>query len=199
MSTKRLLNQTIADWNLLDHPFYRAWSAGTLPVDALRTYAREYGAFINILPRGWETLHDEETAAEEREHVAMWASFAGALGTHVNGAPGIREVSDLTQTADLLFSQPSTDLGGLYAFEAQQPATAQSKLDGLRAHYQLPAAVEPYFEVHSHNEHEARKILAQIEGLSPAEQEQAQKACESMAAALWNALSGIYNEDCQAH
>jgi pyrroloquinoline-quinone synthase len=196
MSTKDRLDQILTRWNLLNHPFYQAWSAGTLPVEALRAYAREYGAFINMLPRGWETLQDEETAAEEREHAGMWASFAGALGTQVTGVPVIREAADLTQTAAQLFSEPSTALGGLYAFESQQPATAQSKLDGLRAHYRLPAEVEPYFEVHSHNEHEARKILAQIEALPPAGQEQAEQACSRMAEGLWNALSGIYGEEC---
>jgi len=196
MSTKDRLDQILSRWNLLNHPFYQAWSAGTLPVEALRSYARDYGAFINMLPRGWETLQDQETAAEEREHAGMWASFAGALGTQVTGVAVIREASDLTQTAAQLFSKPSTALGGLYAFESQQPATAQSKLDGLRAHYKLPAEVEPYFEVHSHNEHEARKILAQIEALPPAGQEQAEQACARMAEGLWNALSGIHGEEC---
>jgi hypothetical protein len=66
----------------------------------------------------------------------------------------------------------------------------------LRAHYRLPAEVELYFEVHSHNEHEAYKILAQIEALPPAGQEQAERACAQMAEGLWNALSGIYGEEC---
>ena len=198
MSTKSRLDQTLAKWNLLDHPFYRAWSMGTLPVEALSTYAREYGAFINLLPRGWETLHDEETAAEEREHAEMWDSFAAAIGTQVTARPAIREVTALARTATQLFAAPATALGALYAFEAQQPATAQSKLNGLKRHYALPATAEPYFEFHSHNEHEARKILARIEALPPAEQERAQGACAEMAEGLWNALSGIYNEDCLA-
>jgi pyrroloquinoline-quinone synthase len=198
MSTQDRLDQILSKWNLLNHPFYQAWSAGTLPVDALRTYAREYGAFIGMLPRGWETLGDEETASEEREHAAMWDSFASALGTSVTGRPALAEAAALAGTAARLFSRPSTALGGLYAFEAQQPATAQSKLDGLKKHYKLPREVEPYFEVHSHNQHEARKILAQIEALPPGEQEQAERACAEMAEGLWNALSGIHNEDCMA-
>ena len=196
MATKSRLDETLSERNLLEHPFYQAWNAGTLPVDALRTYASEYGAFIRMLPTGWETLGDRETAAEEHEHAEMWDTFAAALGTRVTGATSIAEVTTLTQTAAKLFSRPATALGGLYAFEAQQPATAQSKLDGLKKHYSLPVEVEPYFEVHSHNEQEAQKILAQIEALPPAEQEQAWQACAQMAQGLWDALSGIYGEDC---
>jgi len=198
MSIKTQLDGTLSHWDLLHHPFYQAWSMGTLPLEALGAYAREYGAFINLLPHGWETLHDDETAAEEREHAGMWDAFAAGLATHVTGEPVIPAVSVLTQTTARLFAQPATALGGLYAFERQQPATAQSKLDGLRTHYNLPQEVEPYFEVHSHNEHEAHKLLRQIEALSPADQAQAQEACAQMAEAMWDALSGIYAEDCPA-
>ena len=51
MDYKQALDNKIADHNLLNHPFYQAWSAGELPVDALRSYAREYGAFISTLPK----------------------------------------------------------------------------------------------------------------------------------------------------
>ncbi|HEY5984246.1 MAG TPA: iron-containing redox enzyme family protein, partial [Anaerolineales bacterium] len=155
MSITRLLDDTVAERSLLKHPFYQAWSAGTLPVEDLQTYAREYGAFIGMLPRAWETLKDFETAEEEQEHAELWGDFATALGTQVNTSASVDEVANLTSTAARLFAEPATAAGALYAFEVQQPATAKSKLDGLKAHYTLPASVEPYFEFHSHNEHEA--------------------------------------------
>jgi pyrroloquinoline-quinone synthase len=102
----------------------------------------------------------------------------------------------LVDTANELFASPATTLGAMYAFEAQQPATAKSKLDGLKMHYSLPAEVEPYFEVHSANWHESKKILAALEALSPEEQSQANEACERMAEALWNALTGIHEKTC---
>ncbi len=197
MSTKDLLDLNVSKFNLLKHPFYQAWSAGTLPVDALRTYAREYGAFISLLPRAWETLRDPETADEEREHAELWDSFASALDTRVTGEASLPEVQALAAAADRLFADPISAAGALYAFEVQQPATAQSKLDGLKTHYTLPAGVEPYFEIHSHNEHEAGKLLARMESFSPAEQIRAVKASGEMAEALWNALSGIYAKECE--
>jgi pyrroloquinoline-quinone synthase len=195
MSITTGLNTAVAARDLLKHPFYQAWSAGTLPVEDLQAYAREYGAFIGLLPRAWETLQDAETAQEEREHADMWRDFAAALGTRVDGSPKIAQVAELAATASRLFEHPASAAGALYAFEVQQPATAQSKLAGLKTHYKLPRAVEPYFELHSHNEYEAAKLMTRIESSSEADRLRSLEACTEMADALWNALSGIYGEE----
>ncbi len=196
MSTKDRLNTTVSKWSLLGHPFYQAWSAGTLQQEALGLYAHDYGTFIQCLPRGWEALGDLETAQEEREHADLWSDFAAALGTRVEDQATSAGARALSATAARLFSDPVTAAGALYAFEVQQPATAQSKLDGLQTHYHLPKDVEPYFEVHSHNEHESAKLLSRMDGFSTADQAVAVDACAEMAQGLWNALSSIYGEDC---
>ncbi len=195
MDIKQALDSKISKYNLLDHPFYQAWSAGELPVEALKCYAREYGAFISTMPQGWETLNDHETAEEETEHIDMWTDFADGLNTEVSEAQ-IPQVKSLLDTAEDLFSQSETALGALYAFEAQQPETAKSKLAGLKEFYQLPKKVEPYFETHSHNEHEAEKLLEQIDALSSDSQELVVQACEQMSNALWDALTGIHDAEC---
>ena len=195
MDFKQVLDSKISNYNLLDHPFYQAWSAGELPVEALKCYAREYGAFISTLPIGWETLNDPETVEEETEHIEMWADFADGLNTMVSEAQ-IPQVKALLETAENLFSESETALGALYAFEAQQPETAKSKLTGLKTFYQLPEKVEPYFETHSHNEHEAEKILERIGMLPSDSQEIAVQACEQMSSALWDALTGIHDAEC---
>lgn len=195
MDIKQALDNKISNYSLLNHPFYQAWSAGELPVDALKCYAREYGAFISTLPKGWETLDDPETAEEETEHIDMWADFADGLNTQVSEAQ-VPQVNTLLETAEKLFSDDETALGALYAFEAQQPETAKSKLAGLKAFYQLPQKVEPYFETHSHNEHEAEKLLTRIAELSPDAQKTVVHACEQMSSALWDALTGIHDAEC---
>lgn len=195
MSNLLDLDSIIADRALLKHPFYQAWTAGTLPVEDLQTYAREYGAFIALLPRAWETLGDAETAQEEREHADLWNDFAAALGTGVTNSPQTAEVSRLAETASRLFNEPVAAAGALYAFEVQQPETAKSKLHGLKTHYKLPAAVEPYFELHSSNEHEAAKLRKRIRSSSDADQARSAAACAEMAGALWDALSGIYGQE----
>src|SRR5512136_3484503 len=99
MSIKDNLDLAVSKRNLLEHPFYQAWSAGTLPVDALRTYAREYGAFIRLLPTAWGALQDAETAEEEREHADLWDRFASALDTRVEGSATVPQIQTLTATA----------------------------------------------------------------------------------------------------
>ena len=195
MDYKQALDSKISKYNLLKHPFYQAWSAGELPVEALKCYAREYGAFISTLPKGWETLNDAETVEEETEHIEMWEDFADGLDTEISDAQ-VPQVKTLLDTADTLFSNSETALGALYAFEAQQPETAKSKLVGLKAFYQLPEKVEPYFVTHSHNEHEAEKILERIGVLSSEAQDTAIQACEQMSTALWDALTGIHDAEC---
>lgn len=192
---KHQLDTVLEKWNLLKHPFYQAWSAGTLPVDALQVYAREYGNFIAALPRGWETLNDAETAAEEREHAEMWTDFTAALGSFTADA-SLPATARLVTTSRTLFAARASALGAMYAFEAQQPATAQSKLDGLKTHYKLPQEVEPYFEVHAKNWHESEKILRMINALPADEQAEALAACEQMAQSLWDALTGIHEVTC---
>ena len=196
MALKTELNGRISRWALLNHPFYQAWESGKLPVEALKTYAHEYGAFNRLLPDGWQTLQDSETAEEERQHAALWQDFAMGLGTEI-GEPKLPAVAALVDNAIKLFARPETAMGALYAFEAQQPATAKSKLDGLRKHYQLPASVEPYFEAHANNQHEAAKLLSRMDGLSPKQQTEALSACEQMSEALWNALTDIYDTHCK--
>ena len=103
----------------------------------MKCYAREYGAFISTLPKGWETLNDPETAEEETEHIDMWADFADGLNTQVSEAQ-VPQVNTLLETADKLFSDGETALGALYAFEAQQPETAKSKLTRSKGFLSTP-------------------------------------------------------------
>ena len=193
MNLEARLQEPITRWNLLDSKFYQAWSEGTLPVEALRTYAAEYGAFIALVPDGWQRHGDTETAAVERDHIGMWNDFAGALGTRI-GSAQTSAVQELIETARSLFAEPVSSLGALYAFEAQQPHTARTKLEGLRAHYDLAAAAQTYFAVHAGDEDEPRMLLARMSRLSPDDQQTAIHACEQTCRALRTALDGLYDE-----
>lgn len=186
------LASVIAEYNLLDHPFYVAWSEGTLPVDALKTYASEYGNFIGRVATGWRAFGEETIAVEEEEHAVLWGEFAKSLGTEVRDAE-IAEVQHLTNVVDGHFAHPVTARGALYAFEAQQPFTSASKLEGLDTHYSaLGTEVRPYFEIHVNDTAEPAMILSQMESLSEAEQDQAVLACEETCKALYDALTGIH-------
>jgi pyrroloquinoline-quinone synthase len=195
VAIREALDREVEARNLLEHPFYRAWSAGTLPTEALQAYAREYGAFIAALPAGWQALDDEETAEEEREHARLWDAFARALGTSV-GEARLPQVRALMAEATEQFARPDTAAGALYAFERQQPATAQSKLDGLRAFYAVGPEAERYFDEHTRNQHEAEKLAARIEAFDEAGRARALAACQGMSRALWDALTGLHDGTC---
>lgn len=183
----------IAAHSLLQHPFYQAWSDGTLPVAALTDYAREYGAFIGRIADGWRTVGEPDIAAVEIGHARVWATtFADGLGTAVT-APEVRAVQALCATADALFTDRVTALGALYAFEAQQPATARSKRAGLATHYSaLPASCETYFRLHEDDDHEPALLAAGLNALPAEDMARAEAACAQMSVALWDALSGLH-------
>jgi len=191
MSIKQELDTKVGNWALINSRFYNAWNEGKLKRSALMHYAAEYGSFIQMLPKGWQTLNDAETVTEEIEHAELWDVFAQAMDTEVT-SPSTQEVAGLIETTDKLFSSPVTAMGAMYAFEVQQPETAESKLDGLRKYYPVSGEAEEYFKVHAVNHHESEKLLASIAELPEVDQAEAVEACEEMSKALWDALEGIY-------
>jgi pyrroloquinoline-quinone synthase len=189
------LDAIVTDWDLNQHPFYAAWRAGTLPLSTLRAYAEEYGQIVRLMPQPWQLLGDSAIAQEEVEHEALWADFARCLETSVPAQAGAAESATVIATIRRLFSEPASAIGALYAFEVQQPATATSKLDGLRQFFpQLdPALYTPYFEAHSRNWHESAALVELMQQLPAAEQELAVAACEQMCRALWDELSCLHS------
>jgi pyrroloquinoline-quinone synthase len=183
----------VARRSLLQHPFYLAWSAGTLPVAALRDYAREYGAFIGTVAPGWETVGEAHIASVERGHAQVWENtFAAGLETVVDTAR-TPAVATLVDTARELFADQPAALGALYAFESQQPFTAQSKLNGLQAHYaQLPSCCGEYFRLHEDDFEEPALLAEKMNALTGAAQERAVAACERMSQSLHDALTGLH-------
>ncbi len=183
----------VAHHSLLRHPFYLAWSDGTLPVAALKDYARDYGIFIRTVAAGWEAVGESHVAGIEEGHAEVWANtFAAGLETQVDG-PQTEEVTTLVDTARELFTDRVTALGALYAFESQQPYTAQSKLRGLREHYQqLPECCGEYFRLHTDDFDEPALLSEHMNALSSAEADRAVAACERLSVALHDALSGLY-------
>jgi len=191
--TSRRCDGVIADHDLLQHPFYVAWSEGTLPVAALGTYAREYGAFVDTIAQGWEAVGAPAVARVEVKHAAIWDSgFAAGLGTSVS-APRVTEVAQLVDLSHELFAERATALGALYAFEAQQPMTARSKLAGLRQHYRdLPESCGEYFRLHQDDYDEPALLAREIDSLGEADSGRALDACARMSRGLYDALTGIH-------
>ncbi len=175
--------------DLNEHPFYRAWRAGTLPTSKLVAYAAEYAPFIESIEQGWRSLGHDDHAAGEREHARLWGQFRSSLGPA--SEPACREARALVDEARRSFADPVEAVGALYAFESQQPSTTRSKLDGLREHYAAAELATKYFELHADDFGERELLRSLTAGLSASDGERAQAACERLCKAMWSALDGI--------
>ncbi|HEX5155311.1 MAG TPA: hypothetical protein VFW07_27910 [Parafilimonas sp.] len=177
-------------YNLLNHPFYLAWNEGRLTQQQLALYAAEYGAFIKLISKGWQQIREQEIANEETEHFHLWQNFAISIGAGSINAnlPSSKQLVSLTEES---YKTYAGALGALYAFEAQQPATASSKLEGIRKHYAHWNADETYFKVHKNDLYEPALLEDKINMLSDNDKAIATSACAASCKALWDALSGI--------
>ena len=149
------LNEMIAEKSLLKHPFYQAWTAGELPIERLRDYAIRYYPHVAAFPRYLSAIHSrcadiatrqallENLIEEERgadNHPELWLRFAEALGvdrSQVLNAPVSAEMQKVVETFTELCANGDTTAGlaAIYAYEAQIPAVASAKIDGLKHFY----------------------------------------------------------------
>lgn len=187
-------------WNVLEHPFYRRWSAGELSREELAQYSGQYRHAVQAIADLSREAADHAPevatlashAAEEEAHVALWDGFVDSVG-------GDRAATPTPETAECVERWTDAgDLAGalarLYAIESGQPAISRTKLDGLREHYGVtdPDGIR-YFTVHERRdaEHaaEARELIGE-----PADERQADDvlaAAEDAFRANWRLLDGV--------
>jgi pyrroloquinoline-quinone synthase len=187
---QKLFSTVFEQYDLLQHPFYIAWNEGKLTKDQMSVYAGEYGSFIQLISEGWKTVGEHDISKEEEEHYQLWKLFAKSLDAKNMGAT-ISNVTDLVSSAKKNFQSYAGALGALYAFEAQQPATASSKLKGLKDNYSNWNTDETYFHIHQSDFEEPALLEEKINSLSPEEKSVAIESCKETCQLLWNALSGI--------
>src|SRR6266702_2999810 len=163
------IDNAIAAKHLLKHPFYLAWTRGELSKDALADYARQYYHHVAAFPTYLSAVHakcedqatrkqllnnliDEEAGSPN--HPELWLQFAEGLGvsaSDVRNTAKEPETRKLIDTFRSVCGQQSTaqGLAALYAYESQIPEICESKIDGLKKHYDFtdPKHYE-YFSVH---------------------------------------------------
>jgi pyrroloquinoline-quinone synthase len=189
------LNAIVRQFDLNEHPFYTEWRAGTLPIERLAEYADEWAPFIAVVDQGWERIGYPDYAAEERQHDELWSRFRAAL--YATGEMHLPQSRTLLAVGENSFASVPESLGALYSFEVQQPATASSKLAGLREHYAgtVEADAQQYFVEHAVETNEPAMLAERIEGLSDGDFARAKTACAIFSAAAWGALDGVYYTD----
>lgn len=213
------LDARIARYDLLQHPFYQAWSKGELTRDELREYASEYWHHVSAFPTYLSALHarledvplrrtvlenlaDEEGLPAGRPHSDLWMDFAAGMGAD---SSEVRSRALQPETAALIEhfrtaaqSAPASALAALYTYESRVPAIARTKAEGLKQHYGADIPTARYFALHQVADvYHAKVWRDAIEAELTAHPEQADAtldAAEATAAALWETLSGIERE-----
>ena len=203
-------------YDLLQHPFYQAWSKGELTREDLREYAAEYWHHVSAFPAYLSALHsrlpdgklrrivlgnlaEEEGLYDGLPHSNLWMDFARGMGVQEADVRA-REIG--TQTRALLEhfreamqGSPAAALTALYAYESRVPAIAKTKDEGLQQHYGADDTTRRYFTVHRladvHHARVWRNALAAELAAHPEETESALAAGEDAARALWATLDGI--------
>jgi pyrroloquinoline-quinone synthase len=159
----------IAERHLLKHPFYTKWTEGTLPLEAMQEYTRQYFAFESAFPRFISAIHTRTESASARQqlldnlwdeehgrdnHAELWLRFAEGIGVSRDDVQGA-ERNDATQALVDLYSEVSREapvpaaVAALYAYEKQVPDTSVSKIEGLKTHYGIEdKKTTAFFAVH---------------------------------------------------
>jgi pyrroloquinoline-quinone synthase len=217
----RELDARIAKFDLLCHPFYKAWSAGELTRDDLREYARDYYHHVEAFPtylaelglrleegelrravlanmldeKGGEDAFGEPSAA----HSELWLDFAEGMGA----SRDMREHEPVAEVRELIAffhhraneGTPEEALAVFYAYESQVPRVAKAKARGLREMYGADEKTCGYFSLHTtadvHHAQVWLKQLAKRLEQNPQMAERALEAGENAAKALWRALDGV--------
>jgi pyrroloquinoline-quinone synthase len=210
------LDARVDRYDLLQHPYYQAWSAGELTKDDLREYAAEYWHHVSAFPAYLSGLHsrlpdgklrrvvlenlaDEEGLHDGLPHSDLWMDFAKGMGADEAGVRE-RELGDETLALREHFrgamtESPAAALAALYAYESRVPAIAKTKTAGLEQHYGADAATRKYFTVHTtadvHHAQVWRDALTAELAARPEDADAALLAAENAAKALWATLDGV--------
>jgi pyrroloquinoline-quinone synthase len=214
------LDARVAKYDLLCHPFYKAWSAGELTREDLRVYALDYYQHVNAFPSYLAAfalrlnegdlrravlanMRDEQggSASGETEdaHSDMWLDFAEGMGAARStfGHGAVPEVKKLVNHFSHVAEEgtPEEALAAFYAYESQVPRVATEKERGLREFYGADQRTTRYFTLHAtadiHHSSIWRDQLSKLVQAAPQTAEPALNAAEDAAKALWTALDGI--------
>jgi pyrroloquinoline-quinone synthase len=206
------LDSMIAERSLLKHPFYQAWTAGTLSLERLRNYAVQYYPHVAAFPRYLSAIHSrcadiatrqallENLIEEERgaeNHPELWLRFAESIGvprervvdsTASGSSTGL--VDEFTRLAKS--GHVASGLAALYAYESQIPSVATAKIDGLKRFYGITDERGlAFFAVHEKADvwhaRTGADLIAQHCAIQ-SDRELAVEAADRALAALWSLL-----------
>jgi pyrroloquinoline-quinone synthase len=211
------LDELIGQHHLLKHPFYQAWSDGTLPSETLSLYAKQYYQQVRAFPKNlsWVGMRAEgeladlveenlaEELAPEAPHPQLWRQFAeavGATGDELDSARPLPGFAHLLETFEDISRRGTLGqaVAAFYAYEAQVPEISHEKIAGLKRFYSItsPSALQ-YFSVHEEADVRHREAWRAWLAEQPAEEKAELLAgAERVLKALWGALDAVYPQGC---
>lgn len=208
-----MLDGLIEQHHLLKHPFYRAWTEGSLPKESLQLYAEQYYHHVRSFPENLTTLAARsrgklaeiirENAAEELNPVAphpfLWREFAHSLDVSDSALersrplPGVAALLDTYEEASTQGSAAFA-VACFYAYEAQVPEISTQKIAGLKRYYGITdARALEYFTVHEEADVRHRAAWRNwLESEKDADSFGVLCSAERSLKALWGALDAVY-------
>jgi pyrroloquinoline-quinone synthase len=213
------LDTLIEKYHLLKHPFYQAWTEGTLSRESLQLYAEQYYQHVRAFPENLRQLAGraqgrvkeliEENLAEELDPVAphpmLWRQFGESLGVSHAAMADARPLPGIAALLDT-FDEVTTNgsvaqaVAMFYAYEAQVPEIAAQKIFGLQKFYNLdePRALA-YFAVHEEADVRHRAVWRSwLKQEDKGENFEVLCTAERGLKALWGALDAVYPQACAA-
>jgi pyrroloquinoline-quinone synthase len=216
MANVELLNKidaAIAEKSLLKHPFYQEWQAGTLSRASLQLYAAQYYRHVEAFPKHLRVLAArtegslraivQENLAEEENpagsHPKLWRDFAAAVGVNEDDiayCPSLPGTQAVVQTfREICGDRPVTEaVAALYAYEAQVPEIATTKMDGLKKFYGIDSPEGlAYFAVHEEADKAHRAAWrGWLEEHANGNEEEILATTNEALDALWGALDAVH-------
>jgi pyrroloquinoline-quinone synthase len=207
------IDAAIAEKSLLKHPFYQDWQAGKLSREALQLYAAQYYRHVEAFPKHLRVLAARsegpirqiilENLAEEENpsqpHPKLWRDFAAALGVSeddITCCPSLPGTQAVVETfREIVGDRPVAEaVAALYAYEAQVPEIATTKIDGLKKFYGVTAPKGlAYFEVHEEADKAHRQAWrGWLEEHAEGNEEEVLATTNEALGALWGALDAVH-------
>src|SRR6516164_11107175 len=208
------IDTAIAEKSLLKHPFYQDWQMGKLSRESLQLYAAQYYRHVEAFPKHLRVLAARtegpirdvilDNLAEEENpsqpHPKLWRDFAASLGVNeedITCCPALPGTQAVVETFREIVGDRTVAeaVAALYAYEAQVPEIAATKIEGLKKFYGLNSKEGlAYFEVHeeadkAHREAWRNWLLEHAEGSEEEILATTKEALDS----LWGLLTAVHH------
>ncbi|MGA9389029.1 MAG: iron-containing redox enzyme family protein [Candidatus Sulfotelmatobacter sp.] len=215
------LESSISRYDLLCHPFYKAWASGDLSREDLREYARHYYHHVQAFPcylaefalrldegelrrAVLANMCDEkgtvsEAGKEGVPHSELWLDFAEGMGARrdMQWHLPLQQIAKLMRFFHRVASEgtPEQALAAFYVYESQVPRVSKEKERGLRDLYGADDKTCGYFSLHATADvHHSKVWRSQLEkriAVNPETADAALDTADNAAKLLWQALDGI--------